>query len=259
MILILPQLIKTASSMASLIMIEHGGEMFELGLVGRPGPWSSELNLYNLLFCVGSLIAIRPLLRYLDRSSNFSLSTLNDRHANLLTAIILFVTVLTSLAMALRGLQFGFPLLSGTDRFEFRRFSADKVTLYALNFKFFFAYALGIVAFITPASPWMRAFAKLMYSGLMVLYFLFGDKFFTQLAALAAFLAPYAYHHYREIGRQLWIYAIAGMMAFTCVMTVTVFIYSNGFTETSNGFYNQALEPLYLNGTDSFSIDTHLL
>jgi hypothetical protein len=232
-IIILPQLIKIASSMVSLVMIEHGGEMFELGLVGRPGPWSNQLNVCNLLFCTGALLAIRPLLQYLDRSPKSTLASVNDRYANLLAGLLLFVTALTALAMIIRGLQFGFPLLSGIDRFEFRRFSADKVTLYALNFKFVFAYALGIVAFIIPASRWLRTFAILVYSGLMVLYFLFGDKFFTQLAALAAFLTPYAYHHYRELGRRLWIYAVAGVMALTSVMAVTVFIYSNGFTETS--------------------------
>jgi hypothetical protein len=232
-VLVLPQLISNASALVAMIMIEFGAQMFELGLVGRPGPWSSALNLCNLLFCAGVVCTIKPLVRALDRRGGNALSPVLDRFANLVAAATLALVGLIALSLIVRGLQAGFPLLAGTDRFLFRRFAADKVTLYALNLKFVIGYGLGFVAFILPCARWLRQAAGLCFAAMMVIYFLFGDKFFTQLGALSAFAAPYLYYQYRTVGRRIWIYAAAGALALAAVMTVTTYIYSKGFTETS--------------------------
>jgi hypothetical protein len=232
-VLILPQLINNASAMVAMIMIEFGAEMFELGLVGRPGPWSSALAICNLMFCAGFVVAVRPLLKMLDRRSGTEMSLVLDRFANLVAIITLALAGMMALALIFRGLQAGFPLLAGTDRFLFRRFSADKVTLYALNLKFVIGYALGFVAFVVPATRWLRIGAGLMFALLMIIYFLFGDKFFTQLSALSAFAAPYLYYHHRKISRRIWVYALSGLLALSGVMGMTTYIYSKGFTETS--------------------------
>jgi len=232
-ILALPFLINSASSMVALVMIEYGAEMFELGLVGRPGPWSNELNFYNLLFFAGIIIAAHPFLRALDSRTSPSIPLVLDRFAVLLAGIVLTLVTLITLALIVRGLQLGFPLLAGTDRFAFRRFSADKVTLYALNLKFVLAYALGFVTFILPTNRYIRKLAILSFTALMAVYFLFGDKFFTQLGALSAFSAPYLYNNYSSVRRRLWTYVVAAALALTGVMLVTTYIYSKGFTETS--------------------------
>jgi hypothetical protein len=233
-VLVLPQLINSASTMVALVMIEYGGEMFELGLVGRPGPWSSEMNLCNLMFCAGVVTVVKPLLTRFDARGSGALSPTLDRFANLLAASVLALVCLVAIAMIVRGLQFGFPLLAGTDRFAFRRFAADKVTLYALNLKFVLGYALGFVAFIVPATRMLRIGGSVAFWALACIYFLFGEKFFTQLAFLSAFFAPYLFYNYRQVGRRLWAYSAAGLLALTVVMTVTTYIYSKGFTETGS-------------------------
>jgi hypothetical protein len=219
--------------MVALVMIERGAEMFELGLTGRPGPWSSALNIYNALFFTGALAALKPVIRLLDRRRDSAITHVLDRYANLLGIIILGLAGLIAAALLVRGLQAGFPLLAGTDRFLFRRLAADKVTLYALNLKFVIGYTLGFVAFTIPVAKWMKVMAKIAFSVMMVLYFLFGDKFFTQLAALSAFMAPYLYAHYQKVVRNVWLYMLVGALALTSVMSVTAFIYSDGFTQTS--------------------------
>ncbi|MBB4857410.1 hypothetical protein HNO88_000717 [Novosphingobium chloroacetimidivorans] len=231
-VLFLPQMFNGASCLVALIMIESGGEMFELGLVGRAGPWSSALVLSDLMLCIGFLLTFRTLIRALDRRGEYALSPLLDRYANALAMIALALTAVIALALVVRGLQYGFPLLAGIDRFSFRRFAADKVTLYALNLKFVIGYALGFVAFALPARPWLRKAAIGTFAGMMALYFLFGDKFFTQLGFLSAFGSPYLYRHYAKVGRRIWLYAIIAAIALSGVMTMTTYIYSKGFTET---------------------------
>lgn len=232
-ILALPFLISRLSTMVAMIMIEYRAEMFELGLVGRPGPWSNVLNIYHCVFCLGLVASFKPISRMFDRRSEYPLSAIWDRYANLLSWLILGLAALIALALIVRGLQAGFPLLAGTDRFFFRRFAADKVTLYALNFKSAISYGLGFVAFVLPAARSLRISAGLMFAATVVLYFLFGDKFFTQLAAFAAFFGPYLYRNYRRLGRHAWRYAVGGFVALSLAGAVTTYIYSRGFTETA--------------------------
>lgn len=231
--LLLPQLINSGSGMIALVMIEYGAEMFELGIVGRPGPWSNALNLYSLAVGIGFIMTVRPLIAMLDRRGDNALSPILDKYANLLATLVLLVVGLIAIALVLRGLVSGFPLLAGIDRFQFRRFSADKVTLYALNLKFVIGYALGVIAFVLPVRRTLRLCAKLAFAVLLVLYFLFGDKFFTQLGALTAFMAPYVYIHHAKVRQQLGRYLIITTLALSAVTYVTVFIYSNGFAETT--------------------------
>ena len=233
MILALPHLISRASTMVALSMIEFGGEMFELGTVGRPGPWSNAMNVYTLLFCLGLVAGFKPVMRWLDRRQGGALPPVFDRFANLIAAMVIGLVALIAMAMIVRGLQYGFPLLAGIDRFHFRRFAADKVTLYALNLKFVIGYALGFVAFVLPAARRLRLGAGVLFAAMIVLYFLFGDKFFTQLAALASFAAPYLYRNHRLVRRRIAAFLVGTSLALSTVMVVTLYIYSQGFTQTS--------------------------
>jgi len=231
-VLVLPQLIVRGSEMIALIMIEYGAEMFELGTVGRPGPWSSAFNLYNLLYCMGLLIVARPLLRALDRTDGNGTSMLLDRFARPIATGVLLIVGLIALNLLLRGLQSGFPLLAGIDRFVFRRFAADKVTLYALNLKFVLAYALGFIAFVLPVAQWQRRAAGFAFIVMIVLFFLFGDKFFTQLVAVSAFGAPYLYRHHAQVMRKLGRYLAIGALSISAVAAVSLYIYSDGLAQT---------------------------
>lgn len=231
-VLFMPQVFNGASCLVALIMIEFGGEMFELGLVGRPGPWSSALVLSDLMLCIGFVTTFRVLVHALDRRGGYALSPLLDRYANTMAIMLLALSAMIALALIVRGLQYGFPLLAGIDRFSFRRFAADKVTLYALNLKFVIGYALGFVAFALPAARWLRIGAMIGFAAMMALYFLFGDKFFTQLGFLSAFGAPYLYRHHSKVARRIWLYAVIAAVALAGVMTMTTYIYSKGFSET---------------------------
>lgn len=231
-VLMLPYIISRASNMFALIMIEHGAEMFEIGAVGQPGPWSNLLNIYTALFWTAAILVLKPCLAMLDRRRTPRLSPVFDRFANLIASVTLALVGLLAAYLLFYGLRSGFPLIEGTDRFAYRRFAANKVTLYALNLKSIVGFVLGMVAFVIPARRWMRIAAGMLFPAMIVLYFLFGDKFFTQLAAMASFFAPYLYCNYEQARRRLGIYGLAGALALGTVGLVTTYIYSQGFTET---------------------------
>lgn len=231
-ILVLPLLINKASSLVSLIMIEFGSEMFELGITGEAGPWSNTFNLYSLLFCIGVISVTKPIIAAIEKRDKSALTAIFDRYSKTLAILTLFIAFIIIAALIIRGLQAGFPLLAGTDRFAFRRFSADKVTLYALNLKYVIGLSLGFVVFSLPCTRTVRTVGVLTYAIMIVVFFLFGDKFFTQLHAFSAFFAPYLYKNHGILGRNIWKYSATAILALAGVMTVTTYIYSNGFTET---------------------------
>lgn len=231
-VLALPQIVNNVSTMVALILIERGGEMFELGLVGRPGPWSNALNLYHLAFYIGLLATAKPLLNTRWLNSSTGLTPIYDRYARPIAICTLGICLGIGAILTFRGLQSGFPLLQGTDRFAFRRFSADKVTLYALNLKFVLAYTLGALAFIMPLDRSYKVASFVIFFIFILLFFLFGDKFFTQLSAVSAFFAPYFFKNYLLIRRRIPLYLTFAIAALIPVTGVTIFIYSNGFRET---------------------------
>ena len=98
--------------------------------------------------------------------------------------------MLTALSHFLVGYRVGFPLMTGTDRFVFRVQTADIITVNILNLKVIIAIALGMV-FASTRSAMIRNVIALEAMALVVLFFLFGDKFFTVAAFAAAFAGPY--------------------------------------------------------------------
>ncbi|WP_157083046.1 DUF6418 domain-containing protein [Novosphingobium lentum] len=231
-VLLSPWMVVLGSTMLALVGIEHGFPMFELALGGTPGFWSNALNIYTAVF----LIAFVPVFRMIagaDRHRSGPLTMLYERFADATTLLVLAAIAVIALAMIRRGLISGFPLIEGSDRFAFRRFAADKVTLYALNFKFALAFAMGVVTFCLPTRPFLRATTIVAFTLLMALYFLFGDKFFTQIVAIMGFVAPALYTRRRagSAARTPAVLAIAAV-ALASVSAVTWYIYSDGGRQT---------------------------
>lgn len=225
-ILIVPIAVQKLSIIISLILIEYGNEMPELGTVGRPGPYSNAFVFYTAVFVFGYLGAYYLLMGRRNRPLSHPLTPLFERHANFLAFSVLALVGLLTLYLTARGIISGFPLLQGTDRFVYRRYS-DTLTVYILNFKFVIAFLLGVTVFATPASRPMKLVCGLNGLYLLLLYFLFADKFFTQLNAIAAFFSPYIYRNAQTIWRDMYKYSVVGVLALGLVSMVTWGIYSD--------------------------------
>jgi len=160
------------------------------------------------------------------------ISLLFDRHATLISVACIGVAALSAAYLLQAGLRTGFPLLTGTDRYVYRRFNADIFMLYVLNLKSMLSIILGMVTFILPVSRPFRIASTSAFVLLTFSFFLFGDKFFTQLLSAATFMTPYLYYNHKRLTKILPMLLTVGMLALVAVSGVTWFIYSNGGRET---------------------------
>lgn len=230
-VLLLGGLIGRASSFVSLIFIEFGSHIPELDMMGAPGPYSSSLFIYMLITYGSYLVAFRLMAEVPGRLRTHPLTSLFDYYANLIGAAVVGFAVMSFLWLLYKGAATGFPLLAGTDRFVFRRYT-DTITLYSLNLKTVLLFMLGMVVFRLPVSAPLRIGASVAAASLMAIYFLFGDKFFTQIGGFVSFLTPYLYVNYETVRRRFTLFMIIGASMMAVVSSVTWFIYSAGGSMT---------------------------
>ena len=222
-VLLLPFVIIYVSSLASMIAIEGGAYMKEVGRRGVASPASAAFAVIVTLFVLtAAIVHLRQLqkqpfakpLRYLVSPRPFVLAW---------GAVLIVGCVDLYLLMA--GLRQGFPLLTGTDRFEFRRLSADILTLNFLNQKFLFSAFLGAGAAFA-ASQSQRLWHHLVFLGYLLLSFLFGDKFFIILVAAAFYAMPLLIKEPKHIVLLVRRHFLSAVLVVGCVFAVTVYIYS---------------------------------
>lgn len=232
-VIALPYIITRSSTIVALVLIEFGAEIPELGTVGTAGTHTASFVFYvAILFGAYAIMFQAFFARTAAAKSDF-LTRFFDRWATLIAMGAIAVIGLVALWMILRGLISGFPLLIGADRFAYRRFSADKIVLYALNLKFIIAYILGFIVFRSPVPHLVKLMAIGLSTLLLLLYFMFGDKFFTQLAAMSAFFGPYLFMNFERVKRNIVAFTLAAMVALGAVFSVTWWIYSDGGAATT--------------------------
>ena len=187
LILLLPLVITRGATLVSLLVIETGAYMPEVNRLGAPGDASASFVVFTALFFLIFALVFR---RFEQAFLAYARSPLLDGVVTLLGwPVVLLCMALGSLAF-LHGVQGGFPLLAGVDRFLYRREYSSGLVLVLLDNKFLFAAMLGAVAFAPRYQPLLKAATITTFLGLTGLYFLFGDKFFTILAEVAFFAMP---------------------------------------------------------------------
>ncbi|PZP32061.1 MAG: hypothetical protein DI603_11430 [Roseateles depolymerans] len=171
------------SVMVSLIAIESGAHMKELGITGAPSVAGTLFPLVSLLYIAAAVLA----------QDFWGARRAGDPVA---PAALPRWLALAGLALGLgadlfllaKGLAGGFPLLSGTDRFQFRA-GTDVLTLNLLNLKVVIAAALATGAQAAGSERGRRGHHAL-FGGYLLLSFLFGDKFFNIIVAALVYTMP---------------------------------------------------------------------
>ncbi|HEY4081707.1 MAG TPA: DUF6418 domain-containing protein [Burkholderiaceae bacterium] len=222
-VLLLPFVIIYVSSLASMIAIEGGAYMKEIGRRGVASPASAAFAVTVTLFLLtAAVVHLRQLQK---RPFAMPLKYLLSPRPFVLAWGAVLIVGFVDLYLLMAGLRQGFPLLTGTDRFEFRRLSADILTLNFLNQKFLFSAFLGAGATFA-ASRQQRFWHHAVFLGYLLLSFLFGDKFFIILVAAAFYAMPLLIKEPKHIVRLVRQHFLTAVAVVACVFAVTVYIYS---------------------------------
>ena len=224
LILLLPLVITRAATLVSLMCIEAGAYMPEVNRLGEAGDASASFVVFTAIF----FLTVALLFRKLERPflAYFS-SPLLDSVVALLGWPVLALCIAWGGVAFLHGLQGGFPLLQGVDRFLYRREYSSGVVLALLDNKFLLSAILGSIAFTPRHAPLLKLGAILTLIALTGLYFLFGDKFFTILAEVAFFGMPALLVRQHRIAATI-VRAAPLALALVCgSLGATLYIYSD--------------------------------
>lgn len=217
MALLLSVIMGHISTLVSLNAIESGAFMHEMGRQGAASSASASFVILATLFLVTCAAVFHALQTRWPAPGRQAIGDLVYFGT---IAIGGFVVVYLILA----GLRTGFPLLSGTDRFAYRR-AADILTLNFLNLKLIFAVMLGCGSMFAPRRG-LRIAHHLLFAGYVLVSFLYGDKFFAVLSAACFYVIPFLLRDPTRATREIRRLAPAAVVLGACVMAVTFFIYS---------------------------------
>lgn len=223
LILLLPLVITRGATLVSLMVIEAGAYMPEVNRLGEAGDASASFVAVSALFLLGAACVFRllerPFLAY-------ARSPLLDQIVALLGWQVVLLCMALGASAVLHGLQGGFPLLAGVDRFLYRREYSSGLVLILLDNKFLFAAMLGAVAFAPRYQPLLKAAAVLTFVGLTGIYFLFGDKFFTILSEVAFFVMPLLLARQGRLAGTMLRLAVPAGALLCLAFGATLYIYS---------------------------------
>ncbi len=216
-----PFVVLHVAMMVSLVGIESGALMGEIGLTGHASPAGALYVVYALIF-IGTAAAV---LRQLEpQGTQVSSGRAAGAHWILCWAGFAIAGGAAGY-LFLAGLRTGFPLLMGADRLLFRASGADIVTLNLLNLKHTIAAAAGVGA----------AFAKkggvrYAHHGAFGLFlaasFLYGDKFFIIVIASCFYFMPFVLRDAGGVARTVKRATPVLALVLFSMSIVTYYIYS---------------------------------
>ncbi|WP_261270749.1 DUF6418 domain-containing protein [Sphingomonas sp. LC-1] len=223
LILLLPLVITRGATLVSLFVIEAGAYMPEVNRAGEAGDASASFVAFTALFFLIFALVFARMERWFLA---YARSPLLDRLVVWLGWPVVGLCMALGGLAFLHGLQGGFPLLAGVDRFLYRREYSSGLVLILLDNKFLFAAMLGAVAFAPRYQPLLKTAAILTFLGLTGLYFLFGDKFFTILAEVAFFAMPLLLARQGRLAGTMMRLAVPVVALLCAALGATLYIYS---------------------------------
>jgi hypothetical protein len=223
LILLLPLVITRVATLISLLVIEAGAYMPEVNRLGEPGDASASFVAFTAVFFLVFALVFR---RFERTFVAYARSPLLDSLVTLLGWPVVVLCMALGALATLHGLQGGFPLLAGVDRFLYRREYSSGLVLILLDNKFLFAAMLGAVAFAPRYQPLLKTAAIMTFLGLTGLYFLFGDKFFTILAEVSFFSMPLLLARQGRLAGTMLRLAVPVGALLCAALGATLYIYS---------------------------------
>jgi hypothetical protein len=229
----LPFIINRLSVSISLIFVEFGAFIPELGIDGRAGVASATYVFYSAIFFLFSVFFFKALTRKSKNAPRNQTALVFGRLGLIMALGIVAVELLVIVYLLAYGASTGFPLLSGVDRFVYRRYYGSVLFLNVINLKFIFAIFLGFVCFSLRVWSPLKQACWAIFITQNALFFLFGDKFFTIASNAAFFFVPYLVERRISIGKIVFAAAPFALFLVGLLFSVTYYIYSDGFKQSS--------------------------
>jgi hypothetical protein len=176
-LLLAPFAVLKLSELLSVVIIEFGAKMSEVGMVGHDIGASSGLLLHDVLFFGGALCVLKyrggaaPAQRI--ELSSFQSST-----------AFLFGLAICAIGVA-AGLAYGFSLFSGMDRFSFRTNSGNAPLSFFLSNRLIAVFLFGVLA-----ARRRKMWRRLAHAGMllvMLINVLHGEQLMSTVSLIVSF------------------------------------------------------------------------
>jgi len=214
------------SVLISLNAIEAGALMKEMGRIGFPSAASAIYVVVAGVF----LKAASTVYAATEKNSRASAIRLDAERYQFLTQwAAMLLGCLAIVFLVLKGLISGFPVLDHIDRFEYRRVSGDKITLYFLNLKLVLSSFIGLSAACC-SSSFNKLRHHVVFIGYIGVCFLFGDKFFNIISACLYYLAVQLVYRPEVIKEVAGRFFVSALLVIMLATAMTVYIYSGNGT-----------------------------
>lgn len=224
-ILLSPLLFLRLTEMVAGIPIESGVFIAELGVHGEAtGAFTRLSALYILIFWVTSSF----IESYWNRVSD-GYSRVPDIIGQLKGVRIFYLIIIAMLAYAfLLGLREGFPLITGSDRFAFRRVLDDRIFVSFINNRQILAFILGVLLLDISR----RKLTVYLIFSLYIISILFAEKFTSLAMMTLLILMPTALLYVARLG-EVSIKKTFAVLGFITVLTMPLVLLVYGFQEDS--------------------------
>jgi hypothetical protein len=241
-LLFVPLLALRITEFISGAAIESGAYMTETAGYGEAtGAFTRLLLIYILFFAVAAFAveAMWPKMRRMFVEA----PDIWERQARVIWYGLLIVIGIASAYLIRLGINNGFPVFSGADRFEY---------LLTLDSPYYTAWLLNrlvLVPFIGVlfALPGYRLRAIAMIAWLLIASIIFGEKFTSLLMIFSVFAIPAGLVHIAN-GRPIPLTKVLGIAAAIVVITVPAVFIAYGATTNVNGAAQRYGERVALQG-----------
>ncbi|HDR9127920.1 DUF6418 domain-containing protein [Burkholderia vietnamiensis] len=176
-LLLVPFAVLKLSELVSVVMIEFGATMSEIGLLGHDIGASSGLLLHDVAFFMGAIWILRA-RRAGTAADRIVLTRLSARLAFAIGGAICLIGVVA-------GLAYGFSLFSGMDRFSFRASAGNAPLSFFLANRLIAVFLFGILAAGTRRSG--RRLASIGVVLVMVINMLHGEQLMSTVSLIVSF------------------------------------------------------------------------
>jgi hypothetical protein len=241
-LLFVPLLALRITEFISGAAIESGAYMTETAGYGEAtGAFTRLLLIYILFFAVAAFAveAMWPKMRRMFVEA----PDIWERQAKVIWYGLLIVIGIASVYLIRLGINNGFPVFTGADRFEY---------LLTLDSPYYTAWLLNrlvLVPFIGVlfALPRYRIRAGAMIAWLLIASIVFGEKFTSLLMILSVFTVPSGLVHIAN-GRSIPLTKVFGIAVAIVVITVPAVFIAYGATKDINGAAQRYGERVALQG-----------